>query len=82
MLVRARLVAPQPAVFAQHDLRSAGIVYVACQQHFASAAEPPVAGDVDIHGRLRLLEHEPRPIRIVLRRQLDGCFEEPCGVHE
>ena len=37
VLARARLVAPQPAVFAQHHLRSGGIVHVAGKQHLASA---------------------------------------------
>ena len=82
VLARARLVAPQPAVFAQHHLRSGGIVHVACEQHLASAEKPPVAGEVDIDARLCQLEHEPRPIRIVLRRQHDSCLEESRGVGE
>ena len=73
---RAGLVAAQPAVFAQNHLCSGRVVHVACKQHLTSTTETPVAGDVDVDGRRRLLQDEPRPIRIVLRSQFDCCFVE------
>ena len=48
----------------------------------AGLEEQPILADVDVYRRLGVLEHETRPVRIVLGRQVDGCLEIPHGVHE
>ena len=80
--VGPRAVATKPAILAQNHLGPRRIVDGPSGQSISCTEEEPVAGQVDVRGRLRMLERKPRPIGIVLRRQLQRLLIESGRVRE